>query len=540
VPIKMPRRRFLLAAAGTPLTGCDVSGQHPMPWNRFSISVNRPGIATGHKLRDFDLSKVVVTGEKKVDVLIIGSGAAGLTAAWSLKREGHKNFAILAGPEVHGNAAGLSFEGHACPTGAHYLPLPSIESIAVREILQSMGVLNGAISSEKPNYDERVLVHAPSERVFYQGAWQYGLMPTEFSPQKEKFLAKVAGFSKAVGIDGKRAFAVPIAMASTDQQWRQFDSMTFAVWLTQQGFTDQHLLAFLDYCCRDEYGAGIATVSAWAGLHYFCSRSGHASNAEDGAVLTWPDGLSSVMRFLEAGIRNTDHWLNGSALQVRRVGSFVDVLVVNADGAVRSLKARRVIMAIPLFVAAKIDSEIGSAFKGWRQLMPQYQPWVVANFLFKHHLPEALGAELAWDNIVHQSKGLGFVNAKHQEFNAATSFVKPQLLTAYHAVVEKEPLEARRWLAQCTDKELLELTASDLVQTYGRWFWSYLQAAHITVRGHGMPSPRPGYLSNKLRSDLGNETGSILYANADLSGYSVFEEAAYWGRLAVFRILHAF
>ncbi len=157
--------------------------------------------------------------------------------------------------------------------------------------------------------------------------------------------------------------------------------------------------------------------------------------------------------------------------------------------------------------------------------------------MFKHHLPEASGAELAWDNIVHQSKGLGYVNAKHQEFNVATSNVKPQLLTAYHAMGDAEPLEARRWLAQCSDKELVDLTASDLLQTYGRQFWSYLSSAHITVRGHGMPSPRPGYLSNKLRRNLGNEQGSILYANADLSGYSVFEEAAYWGRLAARRVL---
>ena len=93
-----------------------------------------------------------------------------------------------------------------------------------------------------------------------------------------------------------------MAMASKDQQWRQFDSMTFAMWLANEGFHDQHLLAFLDYCCRDEYGASIAIVSAWAGLNYFSSRNGHASNAEDGAVLTWPEGLSFVMRFLEAGI----------------------------------------------------------------------------------------------------------------------------------------------------------------------------------------------------------------------------------------------
>jgi Flavin containing amine oxidoreductase len=534
-----PRRRFLLGAVGTQLAGCDVIGQQPMPWDKFSLTVNRPGMALGHKLRDLDLSKVALASEKTVDVLIIGSGGAGLTCAWHLKKAGYKNFAILSGPEIHGNAASLSVEGHVCPAGAHYLPLPSIESTAMREILHSMGVLTGSITSDKPSYDERVLVHAPSERVFYQGAWQYGLIPTNVSSQKEKFLEIVATLSKAVGNDGKRAFVVPVAMASSDQRWRQFDSVTFAVWLAGEGFTDPHLLSFLDYCCRDEYGAGIAVVSAWAGLHYFCSRSGHASNAEDGAVLTWPDGLSSIMRFLEADIRNSDAWLNGVALQVRKVGSSVHVVMMADDGTVSLTKARRVVMATPLFVTARIDAELGLAFKDWQQYLPHYQPWVVANFLFKHYLPEAGGADLSWDNIVHQSKGLGFVNAKHQEFNVAASNVKPQLLTAYHAMDELEPMGARRWLAACSDKELLSLVSSDLLKAYGREMWRYLSIAHITVRGHGMPSPRPGYLANKLRSNLGSETGSILYANAELSGYSVFEEAAYWGRLAATRILNA-
>jgi hypothetical protein len=545
--MKTPRRNFLLAALSAPLAGCDgypgydgdeggdKGGQQPMPWDRFSLTVHRPGMAVGHKLRDIDVSKLAIIGEKNVDVLIIGSGAAGLTAAWNLKRAGYKDFALLAGPEVHGNAAGLAINQHACPTGAHYLPLPSIESLAMREILHEMGVMSGPIASDKPSYDERVLVHAPSERVFYQGAWQYGLMPADASTQKAQFLSVVGMFSQAIGTDGKRAFAVPVAMASEDQQWRQFDSMTFAVWLSKEGFSDQHLLSYLDYCCRDEYGAGVSIVSAWAGLHYFCSRSGHASNADDGAVLTWPDGLSSIMRFLENGIRNTAAWLNGTALRVRKTGSAVHVLVMSENGAVNLIKARKVVMATPLYATAKIDSEFGLSFKDWQQLIPHYQPWVVANFLFKHHLPEANGAELAWDNIVHQSKGLGFVNAKHQEFRVAASNATAQLLTAYHAMDETDPLAARRWLAQCSDKELMRLMSVDVLTTYGRYFWRYLAAAHITVRAHGMPSPRPGYLANKLRADLGNESGAILYANADLSGYSVFEEAVYWGKLAATR-----
>src|SRR5699024_5679962 len=81
------------------------------------------------------------------------------------------------------------------------------------------------------------------------------------------------------------------------------DAMTFGAWLTQEGLDDEHLLWYLDYCCRDDYGAGTARVSAWAGIHYFASR--HGFHAPDDAVdepresvLTWPEGNGFITQRL--------------------------------------------------------------------------------------------------------------------------------------------------------------------------------------------------------------------------------------------------
>ena len=51
--------------------------------------------------------------------------------------------------------------------------------------------------------------------------------------------------------------------------------------LAAQGIDAPALRWYIDYCCRDDYGAGAAQVSAWAGLHYFASRHGfhHARRA---------------------------------------------------------------------------------------------------------------------------------------------------------------------------------------------------------------------------------------------------------------------
>ena len=110
----------------------------------------------------------------ETEVLVAGSGVAGLTAAWALKKGGVNEVLVVAGPEPHGNAAGASDGELHFPTGAHYLPLPSLQSRHMREMLFEFGILQRDPYGERPVYDERCLVHAPAERILYQGAWQEG------------------------------------------------------------------------------------------------------------------------------------------------------------------------------------------------------------------------------------------------------------------------------------------------------------------------------------------------------------------------------
>ena len=57
-----------------------------------------------------------------------------------------------------------------------------------------------------------------------------------------------------------------------------------AAWLAAEGLDDIRLRAYLDYACRDDYGAGLDTVSAWAGLHYFACRHGFDAPGEPAAL----------------------------------------------------------------------------------------------------------------------------------------------------------------------------------------------------------------------------------------------------------------
>lgn len=540
----MIRRQFLSTSVVGLLAGC----QGAKPWDRFTTSIDYAGMAQGHKLRDRAKSASSASTEQpnrqapthRVRTCIIGSGIAGLSASWTLHEAGDHDQLILAGPELHGNAAGLTLGGKRCPTGAHYLPLPSRESTHVRQILAKMGVLQDGLLSDKPRYDESVVVHSPSDRLLLNNQWQAGLqsaslLDTESAAQSDRFVRLTKDLSSAKGRDGRRLFVVPIVMSSSDPQWLVLDMLTFDQWLNQERFTSISLRWYLDYCCRDEFGAGLQEVSAWAGLHYFCSRSGHASNAEDGAVLTWADGLSPIAHFLGSQATSRQQISNAMAFHIQRstLGQelTVDVHALLTDASGKQLpmviRAQRVIVATPLAVTAQIDPELRLSFPSITQTLPTAQSWLMGNFQFARPLVERDGQGLSWDNLVYQSKGLGYVNAGHQALRVDQSL--GPILTTYHAMADQTPAQTRQWLSQASPEQLVALASQDLVAAYGDRFWQHLTHAHITVRGHAMASPQVGFLGNRLNQQLREQTGSVMYAHADLSGYSVFEEAAWWG-----------
>ncbi|WP_204376886.1 NAD(P)/FAD-dependent oxidoreductase [Aquitalea pelogenes] len=532
--MQIARRDFLRTAAalaGLPL----LAGCHQVLGWGLPVEVMRPGMAEGHRLRD-TTRLPSPRSTRQVDTVIVGSGAAGLFAGWQLVREGYRDFVVLNGPEPDGNAAAGAFGEWRYPTGAHYLPLPSSESAHVRALLVEMGVIESGGDSLRPRFDERVLVHAPDERLWRDGQWQDGLLPRGLGPddnaQQQRFFQHVRQLQQQRGIDGRRVFTVPAALASQDPAWRALDRQSFASWLAAQGYTAPGLMWYLDYCCRDDYGSTLAHTSAWAGLHYFAARGGHAANAEDGAVLTWPDGLNPVLRHMRGRI-GAERQLDGAAWRVQPQGRQVQVDYVDAHGAQRLL-ARRVIMTTPLHVAWHLLPHMASLGFEHQQLPPR-APWLVGNVLLERFPAEPPQQPLAWDNVVYGSRSLGYVVATHQLIR--TALPERTVFTTYHAFADADPMASRQSLAAASTDSLFEQAMTDLYTVYGPRLRRHMLAARLTVRAHAMASPQPGFLSNPGLAALRAVDGPILFAHSDLSGLSLFEEASWWGSVAARKIL---
>ncbi len=456
---------------------------------------------------------------RRAEVLVVGAGIAGLAAARAFMQRGTSDVHVLELDDAPGgNARGHVLGGMACPLGAHYLPLPPPEAHEVRDWLHEIGLLRRQAGRSVP--DERHLCHSPQERLFFEGQWVEGLLPPA-APGSAR-LAQYRRFAARVDELGHgRRFALPAVRARWDATLAALDGQTFAAWLAREGLDEPALLAHLDYCCRDDYGAGIATVSAWAGLHYFASRHGFVAPGDDAperdAVFTWPEGNAWLVQRLAAPLGPRLH-PGRVVLAVREQRAGVELLAWNeAGGDAEAWNAGTVVLAVPLFVAARL---LGSAApaplrEAAARIVPA--PWLVANLHLDRPLFDRAGAAPAWDNVIHGGAGLGYVDAMHQSLRPHPGAT---VLTAYHALpaAERPALlqdDAAAW-AERVVRELeaahpdlrLRLAAIDLM----RW-------------GHAMAVPRPGLARHPALAALRSMRGRIRFAHADLAGYSVFEEA---------------
>ncbi len=477
----------------------------------------------------------------QTDVLIVGGGVAGLAAARALHLKGVSDFALL---ELEDTCGGNSRSGMvgamACPQGAHYLPLPGADAWEVQDLLEELGLRRRVAG--RWVIDERHLCHSPQERLFFNGAWQEGLLPLHGVDAAT--LTQYRQF--AILVEQARArerWTIPVSKSPVTPLKQALAAITFESYLNQHGLHDEHLRWYLNYCCCDDYGAGLASVSAWAGIHYFASRHGFSVPGMDfperDGLLTWPQGNAWLTQRLAAPLADRLH--NGQVvLRIVEVKHGVEVEAFNTSKQrLERWQARRAIVALPIFVAARVLQN-PPEFLRQAAARTTYAPWLVANIHIKTALHDRPGAAPSWDNVLYGdaqgAPGLGYVDAMHQNLQRVPGAT---VLTYYRALGDAPggPNAARQLLlnqpwATWRDAILRELAQAhpDLPGKTTR--------IDITRYGHAMVLPVPGDLyknvlhspsnkHNKLQNSeqFKIQNGRLTFAHSDWAGYSVFEEA---------------
>ncbi len=557
-----------------------------------------PVMARGHAWRDGQVGAASLgatsatrSGDvRRVHTLIVGAGVAGLSAAHHLMQQGIDDIALIdLDDQPGGNAQGHQMAGLGCPIGAHYLPMPGAQATEVRAFLAELGVIR--LVHGRWVADERYTCHDPQERLFVptpddgkpgdatgrpapadalwrRGQWQDGLWPPAAPPSRAAWRQLATAIARARRDLG---FAVPTHRAPWTPAHAALDGITFAQWLDAQGLHDPGLRWLMDYVCRDDYGASTQRVSAWAGLHYFASRHGLNlpapwADARDAVgtglglhdedldpVLTWPEGNGWLTRRLAQPLGA--RWHPGQmavAVSAGRDAVTVDTVTTPSGrpgqaGRPQRWLARHVILALPLRLSQRL---LDAPLAPLQALAPHLDtaPWLVSNLLLSEPLSPRPGEALSWDNVFYTHQGiggmppsLGYVDARHQSLAQP---VGASLLTHYWAMGGRSAAEGQQWRHALHERPWQDwawAVCRDLMRVHPD-LPDKLVRIDLRRHGHAMVIPQPGLRSHPGLAALAQPQGPqgrLHFAHADLSAYSVFEEAFTHGARAAREVLKA-
>jgi protoporphyrinogen oxidase len=531
-----PSRRDVIAAflGAAAASSCSKKSGRRLEGELVDIALSN----VAHALRTAPPPRATASS-RTLDAVIVGGGAAGLSAAWRLRSAGIEDLLVAELDEVPGGTAKSGRNSvSAYPWGAHYLPAPLDTRGPVPRLLKEMGVLTGVGEDGKPDYAEQALIADPEERLWFRGQWYEGLTPragatADDLAQLERFEKEVSALARLRDAKGRKAFDVPLEAGSDDAELTALDKRSMAEWLEEKRFTSERVKWLADYACRDDFGARPADISAYAGVWYYTSRQTGDTRSE--GYLSWPEGNGKLISALA----------ERTGAERIRTGLVVHTVAPNDDGTwavhgfdARSKKpewltARQVVLACPRFVAARV-------LEPWRKNPPEfvrafhYGPWVVANLTLSK-VPTSKGFPLAWDNVAYDSNSLGYVVATHQAERGNS--VGPTVLTWYYPVVERDVVQAREKLFATHFEDWESIILEDLKRLHPG-IEKTAQRLDVMRWGHAMIRPEPGFLFGGARQAAeASFSPSLHFAHSDLGGLALFEEACHHGVRAAEAVL---
>ncbi len=286
----------------------------------------------------------------EADVVVIGAGLAGLTAARELKDAGWTVRLLEARERVGGRLKGYALDnGEAVDLGGEYF---GDKSTAIAEVAASVGV------ERFSSYDGGArLTFVNGKRYEYSGLVPFGLGPVT-----------LPDFGRAVLKIERLARTVPPDEPWTAPNAEKLDNQTFWSWCRRNVATAQ-ARAFLTMVVEAAYCAAPADLSMLHLLRYANASGGFRYLLEVTKGIQryrFKGGAHSIPNRL-AG-RLPDELRTGAV--VRRIEQRSDSVVVSGPGF--SAKARFVVVAIPMTLAGRIAYE--PALPGYRDQLTQRMP----------------------------------------------------------------------------------------------------------------------------------------------------------------------
>jgi monoamine oxidase len=298
---------------------------------------------------------------RRVDVVVVGAGFSGLTAAYKLMRAGHSVLVLEANNRVGGRVKNHTLpDGDPSESGGTFIG-PTQDRIV--ELAKTMGV------ETFPTYNigENVYV-ADGQRSTYSDNSPLGTAPPDpvAIPDLTTVVTRLNEMSKEVPVDA------PWTAAKA----AEYDGQTLETWIRENSSGSDRFMRLVAAATRPIFGAEPREVSLLFVLFYIAA-SGNERNAGTFERNFNTRGGAQETRFVGGSQRISDglHRALGRRVilrsPVRDIRNGARGVSVVSDRI--NVRARRVIVAIPPVFAGRIDftPDLPPAREGLSQRMPQ-------------------------------------------------------------------------------------------------------------------------------------------------------------------------
>lgn len=491
------------AAGLADTAGRSRAGLPPNPWSGPWMGDD---FSRGHRIRDGAMPPLDRgTLEATTDVVVIGAGISGLTAALELAKAGLRVTVLEQADAIGGNSKSASWGDVAYSIGAAYFTKPDAGS-RIDALYRELGVMERAA------------------RVAHGEVFTRGRLAHEFWAGGTAADEAAAAATRRVRdtfheLYEKRYADIPWTHETegwTRAEFQRADRTPFSAWLDAQ-HAPPDVRTFCEYYCWSSFGGGASEVSSYAGLNFL--------TAEFGDILALPGGNGAIATALAdaVGRRGVTVLTGMTAGAVRPVHDGIEVAAFRGDD-VHRYPARACVVAIPRFIAARIVEGFPEARRAIVAGM-KWRSYVVANVLL------ARRPQPDWYDAYRieplEKESAAFTDLIVADF-AASAKNGQSVLTAYRAL----PYDGGRL-------ELYEETAGEKYASFRDAVRSdlppILSAVGLAARdvvdvnlarwGHPLVLAQPGQLAGGNLEKLSAPLGRIVFAHQDRYGVPAIENA---------------